>query len=221
MPAALALRNRTRGNLRAGIDLFDGRSVVLVSSDAFVRRGALAPEDGATMREAAALALKRKVPLVLSVTARGADPDGGLPGLHGWGMAARALASCSGIVPVLAAIDGPAVSGTALLLGLMDHVVMTRDTYAFVSGPTMVESFTGERLTNAELGGAAVHGRQTGAASLVVDTAAEGRDALVELLRYLPDSVDAVPPLVPTWDPVDRPTPEAAELLPQSRDGQL
>ena len=40
-----------------------------------------------------------------------------------------------GVVPVIFAVTGPAVSGPALLLGLADHVVMTEDAYAFVSGP--------------------------------------------------------------------------------------
>ena len=45
--------------------------------------------------------------------------------LHGWGQAAKAIAECSGVVPVIMVVDGPAVSGPALLLGLADFVVMT------------------------------------------------------------------------------------------------
>ena len=67
------------------------------------------------------------------------------------------LARCSGRIPVLLAATGPVVSGPALLLGLADHVVMTEDAYAFVSGPRMVETFTGESLDSDELGGAGVH----------------------------------------------------------------
>ena len=63
--------------------------------------------------------------------------------LHGWGTAARGLAACSGVVPVILAVTGPAVSGPALLLGLADHVVMSEEAYAFVSGPVMVAEFTG------------------------------------------------------------------------------
>ena len=39
----------------------------------------------------------------------------------------------------------------ALLLGLADFVVMTADSYAFVSGPTMVADFTGVAIDNEEL----------------------------------------------------------------------
>ena len=89
--------------------------------------------------------------------------------LHGWGLAARALADCSGIVPVVLAVTGPAVSGPALLLGLADLVVMTADSYAFVSGPTMVTEFTGVRIDSNELGGArrarAAHRRRVASSS--------------------------------------------------------
>ena len=38
---------------------------------------------------------------------------------------------------------GPAVSGPALLLGIVDHVIMTADAFAYVSGPDVVVAFTG------------------------------------------------------------------------------
>ena len=88
--------------------------------------------------------------------------------LHGWGLAAKAIADCSGVVPVIMVVDGPAVSGPALLLGLADFVVMTAASYAFVTGPAMVAEFTGVAIDNDELGGAAAHARYSGAATLVV-----------------------------------------------------
>ena len=102
-------------------------------------------------------------------------------------------------------VDGPAVSGPALLIGLADLVVMTEPSYAFVSGPTMVAEFTGVQIDNDELGGAASHARYTGAATLV----AADLDAAIEmpsqqLLAYLPSHNDDEPPRWPTDDPIDR-----------------
>ena len=57
-------------------------------------------------------------------------------------------------MPTVVVVDGPAVSGPALLLGLADFTVMTEDSYAFVNGPAMVEEFTGRAITTEELGGA-------------------------------------------------------------------
>jgi acetyl-CoA carboxylase carboxyltransferase component len=159
------------------------------------------------------------LPLVGIVGSSGADILEGMSALHGWGRAARELAACSGVVPVLMVVDGPAVSGPALLLGLADHVVMTEASYAFVSGPTMVAEFTGVLVDNDELGGAAAHARFTGTASMVVADRAAGLEAVSQLLSYLPSNVDEEPPRWPTDDPWDRPTPEAGELLPTSATG--
>ena len=64
--------------------------------------------------------------------------------------------------------DGPAVSGSALLIGLADIVIMTEDAYAFVSSPNGVRQFTGVNVSIEELGGSAVHDRSTGVAHAVV-----------------------------------------------------
>ena len=117
------------------------------------------------LEHAARTALAVSVPLVCIMRSSGADIVEGFAALHGWGRAAKALADCSGIVPTIFVVDGPAVSGPALLIGLADLVVMTRDAYAFVSGPTMVADFTGVVVDKYELGGAASHARYTGAAS--------------------------------------------------------
>ena len=116
-------------------------------------------------------------------------------------------------------VDGPAVSGPALLLGLADHVIMTEDAYAFVSGPAMVAEFTGVVVDNVELGGAAVLARHSGAASLVVPDVSAAMAAAAQLLAYFPDNVDEEPPEWPTDDPGNRPTPEAGELIPPSSTG--
>jgi len=97
--------------------------------------------------------------------------------------------------------------------------VMTADSYAFVNGPTMVEEFTGVGIGIEELGGASNHARYTGVASLVVADRAAAVDAVAELLAYLPDHVDAEPPLVPTDDTTDRSCPEAGALIPTTSTG--
>ena len=92
----------------------------------------------------------------------GADINEGVAALHGWGRVAAQLTRCSGVVPTFAIVDGPAVSGPALLLGLMDFVVVTSDAYAFVNGPVMVRQFTGIDITKDELGSPATLERHTG-----------------------------------------------------------
>jgi acetyl-CoA carboxylase carboxyltransferase component len=96
---------------------------------------------------------------------------------------------------------------------------MTEEAYAFVSGPRMVEQFTGEALDFTELGGAGVHAVSTGVAAMVVADRDAALAALGDLLTYLPSCVDEEPPRWFTEDPVDRLTPEAGACIPASPTG--
>jgi acetyl-CoA carboxylase carboxyltransferase component len=173
----------------------------------------------ATIARAAELALAERLPLVGIFGSTSAELGDGVAALHGWGLAARAVVACSGIVPILAAITGPATAGPALLLGLADHAVMTEEAVAFMSGPAAVAQMTGIVIDRDELGGAAVHARHTGSAALVVPDRTAALDALALLLEFLPDHTDVEPPMLATDDPPDRPTPEAAAVLPRSSTG--
>ncbi len=215
---ALQLRAGTPGEVRAGMADIDGRTVILIRADSPERKGALTPEDGDTMVRGLEMALEKRLPVVLLLASSGADANHGVAALDGWGRAARALSKCSGVVPVLAGVTGPAVTGAALLIGLADIVVMASESYAFVSGPIPVRNMTGVTVGLDELGGAAVHERSTGAAHVVVESE-QVLPTLSDILRFLPDHNDALPPHVPTADPSDRLTPEAGELLPDTATG--
>ena len=164
-------------------------------------------------------AVDERLPLVVVMASSGADIVEGVPALHGWGRVAAALSACSGIVPTIIVIDGPAVSGSALLLGLADFTIMTERSSAFVQGPTMVEQFTGVAVSIDELGGASNHARYTGVATQVVSDRQAAIAAVDDLLAYLPDNVDEEPPRWPTLDPADRPCPEAGDQIPASSTG--
>ena len=75
-------------------------------------------------------------------------------------------------------VTGPALSGPALLLGIADLVVMTTDAFAFVSGPAMVEEFTGVRIGIHQLGGTAMHARSSGLCAI---EAASEEDAMAHV----------------------------------------
>lgn len=182
------------------------------------RRGALTPDDGRNIVAGLELALAERIPVVLLLASSGADLNHGIAALDAWGRAARALARCSGVVPVLAGVTGLAVSGPALLIGLADVVVMSRRAYAFVSGPIPVRDMTGVAISPDELGGALVHERESGAVAMVVPDDAV-LDAVADVLRYLPSNSGELPPRLATNDPAGRPTPEAADVLPATGTG--
>lgn len=213
------LRNRVAGPVSSDVREFGGRLVVWVDVDAASRVGALTCESSEKIEYACSTARAKGLPLVVVMRSSGADIVEGIAALHGWGVAARALTDCSGVVPTIMIVEGPAVSGPALLLGIADFVVMTTDSYAFVTGPTMVAEFTGVAIDADELGGAAAHARYTGATSLVAPDLAGAVDMVANLLAYLPQHNDEEPPRWPTDDPPDRSTPEAGAVVPPSSTG--
>jgi acetyl-CoA carboxylase carboxyltransferase component len=213
------LRNRVVGAVTSDVRDFEGRQVVWVDVDAGSRVGALTSDSSGKIENASLTARSKGFPLIVIMRSSGADIVEGFAALHGWGLAAKALTDCSGVVPIIMVVEGPAVSGPALLLGIADFVVMTVDSYAFVTGPTMVAEFTGVNIDNEELGGAASHARYTGATSLVAPDLDGAIDMVAQLLAYLPQHNDEEPRFWPTDDPIDRQTPEAGALLPQTSTG--
>ena len=215
----VGLRNRVVGAVTSDVRDFDGRLVVWVDVDAGSRVGALTSDSSGKIENASLTAREKGFPLIVVMRSSGADIVEGFAALHGWGLAAKALTDCSGVVPIIMIVEGPAVSGPALLLGIADFVVMTVDSYAFVTGPTMVAEFTGVMIDNDELGGAASHARYTGATSLVAPDLDTAIEMVGQLLAYLPQHNDEEPRLLPTDDPPDRQTPEAGALMPPTSTG--
>ena len=217
--ADLALRGGVPGTVHVAVEELGGRLVVMARSQAGAHRGALDSVSGETLAAAAVTAKKYRLPLVAVLASSGADVFDGVAALHGWGKAARAVSTCSGVVPILIALTGPAVSGPALLLGMADIVVCTEDASAYVVGPMAVADFTGERLTAAELGGAGSLRRNSGVVAAVVADEEAALDMLASILSYLPSSCDEVPPRWASDDPTDRLTPELDALVPASATG--
>ena len=216
----MELQHKVPGAAEANVvALSTGRHVVWLTVDGSFHRGALSAAASYVIATAADTARTKGIPLVVQMESSGADILEGIAALHGWGTAAKALADCSGVIPTISIVTGPAVSGPALLLGLSDFVVMTEDAYAFVSGPTMVVEFTGIDVSTDELGGAGTHARHTGVSSVVVADLEAATLWLEELLEYLPTGVDELPLVSLTSDPDDRLTPEAGDLIPTTSTG--
>jgi acetyl-CoA carboxylase carboxyltransferase component len=120
-------------------------------------------------------------------------------------------------VPVVALCLGP-VAGLGAARAVMAHlnVLVEGAGQLFVAGPPVVKHATGEDLTKEELGGADVH-RRSGAVDRIVASEAEAFAVLKQFLSYLPSSVDSLPPVGSTSDPVDRRDEALLSLVPRNR----
>jgi acetyl-CoA carboxylase carboxyltransferase component len=215
----LDLAAQIPGPINARTLLLDGRRVSWFEFEGDEPAAPLTQEMTFVMQRAAQVALEERIPLVLVINSAGSDIAQGIAALDGWGRVARILQRCSGRVPTFAILDGPAVSGPALLLGMVDFVVATDRGYAFVNGPVMVRHFTGIDITKDELGSSAALEQHAGLPIAVVADRAAAAEVVAAVLAYLPDHVDDEPPFEPSADPLDRLCPEAGELVPESSTG--
>jgi acetyl-CoA carboxylase carboxyltransferase component len=198
----------------AGLREIDGRPVAWFRVAGGKHHGALGSAGAAAVARAVRTGLDARIPIVGVLDTSGAELRDNVAALDGWGRIARLLAHASGVVPTMLTVIGPCVSGPALLLGLVDIVVMTADAFAYVSGPDSVAEFTGIAVDRRTLGGAAMHSRTSGVASLVVDTEAQAADVVAALLSYLPSHNLDDPPRVAISDAVDRLCVTAARTVP-------
>jgi acetyl-CoA carboxylase carboxyltransferase component len=192
----------------------DGRRVVWFRIAGGKHHGAIGMGGGETVERAVRLAGELRIPLIGELDTSGAELREGIAALHAWGRLAAEVVRVSGSVPTLLSVTGACVSGPALALGLFDQVVMTRDAFAFVTGPESIMEFTGVAVSRDELGGASVHARRTGVASVVVDDELRARDAVAAILSYLPDHHVNDSPRVDWGDDVGRTCDLAAATVP-------
>ena len=196
----------------------EGRDVALFRLDGGKHRGAIGPPEGVAIERLVTLAIDLGLPIVGVLATSGADIHEGVASLHAWGRVARQVSRASGVVPIVFAVVGPCTSGPALMLGLADHVVMTPDSFAYVSGPEAVAEFTGVQIDRAGLGGGPIHDTRTGVASLVAADEDDALLAVADLLSYLPGNHLADPPLeaLATGDPLERACHRAAGAVPDT-----
>lgn len=204
------------GQLSVTVQELGGHSTIVVRSET---PNSLTAAAGEAVAAAANHALSARMPFVGVISTSGTDVAEGVSSLQGWGRAAKALAACSGQVPIIAVVTGPVLAGPSLLLGMADVVIMTKDALAYVSGPQAVAAMTARQIDAPSLGGASVHSRLTGIAALDAHDEQAAMDAASEILSFLPSSSDVPPPASACWDPLDRPTPELAGVLPDNATG--
>ncbi|MBV8949497.1 MAG: methylmalonyl-CoA carboxyltransferase [Actinobacteria bacterium] len=193
----------------------DGRTVGWFRIAGGKHHGAIGDAGGDAAASLVRTAAEIGVPIVGVLDTSGAELGEGVVGLHAWGKVAKAFADASGAVPTILAVTGACVSGPALLLGMVDQVVMTRNAFAYVTGPDSVIEFTGVAVSRTTLGGAPMHGMRSGVATFVVDDENDIDDAIAHLLSYLPSNHLEDPPELMCDDDADRPCRRAESAVPQ------
>lgn len=181
--------------LVGGLGRIDGREVVLACEDFTVSGGSIGHGSAAKRLRLARLARQERCPFILVLDGAGARASNAFERYPYAPNDLQELVALSGQVPTLALVLGSS-AGHGILSGVLtDFVIALEDASLFAAGPPLVEAALGEKVSKEELGGAAMHARESG---VVHNLAADENDAVALIRRYLsflPSNAWEYPPL--------------------------
>ncbi|HLR51854.1 MAG TPA: acyl-CoA carboxylase subunit beta [Candidatus Avamphibacillus sp.] len=170
-----------------GFGKINGQPVYLFAQDFTVYGGALGEMHGKKIANVMDLAAKNGVPFIGLNDSGGARIQEGVSSLDGYGQVFYRNSIYSGVIPQISVIMGPSAGGAVYSPAITDFVIMVEKTsQMFITGPKVIETVTGEKISSEELGGAHIHNSKSGNAHIKASTEEEALDAVKKLLSYLP-----------------------------------
>lgn len=198
-----------------GYGKVDSRTVYVFAQDFTVMGGSLGEMHAAKICRVLDLAMKAGVPVIGINDSGGARIQEGIAALNGYGEIFRRNTMASGVIPQIAVIMGPCAGGAVYSPALMDFVFMVEKTsQMFITGPQVIETVTGEKITHEELGGSTIHNRQSGVAHFKAGSEQECFQMIKRLLAYLPNNYLEKPLKCETGDFLEQASEKLNEIIP-------
>ncbi len=198
-----------------GYGTIDGRLVYVYAQDFTVIGGSLGEMHAKKICKVMDMAAKMGAPIIGMNDSGGARIQEGIDALSGFGEIFRRNTRNSGVIPQISVIMGPCAGGAVYSPAITDFVFMVEGTsQMFITGPQVINSVTGERVTSEELGGAATHASKSGVAHF---TAAKDEDCIAQikrLLSFLPSNNLDEAPYEPTSDAINRLSEKLTTIVP-------
>ncbi|RZK99838.1 MAG: ATP-grasp domain-containing protein [Rubrivivax sp.] len=130
------------------------------------------------------LALQRQLPLVLWAEGGGGRPNDEYPGVSLLdNMTFLGMARLSGLVPLVAIVNGRCFAGNASLAGCCDVIIATQDSSLGMAGPAMIEGGGLGKFTPEEVGPVSMQA-PNGVIDIVVDDEAQAVQVARQYLSY-------------------------------------
>ena len=210
-------RNRLPGDgVVAGHGTVNNRVVFVFAYDSTILGGSLSKTVAEKICKVMELAARVGAPIVGLNDSGGARIQEGIDSLAGYGDIFFRNVMNSGVIPQISGIFGPCAGGAVYSPALTDFNIMVRETsYMCITGPKVVQSVTGEKVTIEELGGADVHNTKSGVAHFAVDSDEAGIKTIKRLLSFIPSNNMEEPPIVDCVDPVDRQNQTLDVIIPE------
>jgi len=207
---ALAANRHPGDGLVCGLATVEGREVAVYAHDPTVLRGAVGLAAARKLCRVLDLAYERCLPVIALADSDGVRVEEGTDAIDAYGEIIRRTVKLRGRVPQVTLVCGLCVGAAAYCAALTDVVAMVKgQSFLFITGPKVTKVATGEDVDIAELGGAEMHARSTGACHALID---DEKSALAWMRRLL----GALAPEAKGDDPLDRATPELEKLVPTS-----
>lgn len=181
-----------------GYGKINGRLVFVFAQDFTVFGGALGEMHARKIASIMDLAAKNGAPIIGLNDSGGARIQEGVVSLDGYGQIFYRNAIYSGVIPQISVILGPCAGGAVYSPAITDFVFMVEKTsQMFITGPKVIETVTGEKISSEDLGGAAVHSAISGNAHFTAPSEPEVLEMVRTLLDYLPQNNREEPPRYP------------------------
>ncbi|MBI4618271.1 MAG: acyl-CoA carboxylase subunit beta [Planctomycetes bacterium] len=200
-----------------GAGKIDGREVFVAAYDFTVLAGSMGLVGERKVTRVRQMARTHLRPMVWLIDSAGAriQEIASTRAFAGTGNLFYEQVQMSGLVPQVAAVMGPGAAGTAYIPGLADFVIMVKGTSSMaLGGPPLVKQIVGEDVTEQELGGSAVHTRESGVADLEIEDDAACLASIRRYLSFFPSHSGEKPPALGATDPADRADEELRSALP-------
>ncbi|MEL7349543.1 MAG: acyl-CoA carboxylase subunit beta, partial [Pseudomonadota bacterium] len=183
----------------------NGRQVYVFSQDFTVFGGSLSETHAQKISKIQDMAMQNGCPVIGLNDSGGARIQEGVASLAGYAEVFMRNITASGVIPQISVIMGPCAGGAVYSPAMTDFIFMVRDTaYMFVTGPDVVKTVTGEKVSAEELGGASTHTRKSSVADGAFDNDVEALSEVRRLVDFLPLSNRGTLPERPTHDDPDR-----------------
>lgn len=200
-----------------GHGLVDGRPVFAYSQDFTSNAGTLGEMHAKKICKVMDTALKAGVPIVGINDSGGARIQEGVDALSGYGHIFIRNARSSGVIPQISAIMGPCAGGAVYSPAMTDWIFMIKQkSFMFITGPEVIKSVTGEKISFEDLGGAMAHNEKSGVSHFACESDTDALNQIKTLLSYLPANNMEDPPIVNTGDSRKRTDPALDSIIPDN-----
>ncbi|MBT2684456.1 acyl-CoA carboxylase subunit beta [Bacillus sp. ISL-37] len=197
-----------------GYGKVNGRPIYLFSQDFTVFGGALGEMHAKKIANVMDLAAKNGAPFVGLNDSGGARIQEGVVSLDGYGHIFYRNSIYSGVIPQISVIMGPCAGGAVYSPAITDFVFMVEKTsQMFITGPKVIETVTGEKISAEDLGGAIVHNTISGNAHFHGQSEEETLEQVRLLLSYLPQNYEEKSPRLEADDKDDY-RPDLTDTIP-------